>query len=175
MTRFSIRCSILLSVLAVTLGVGAQPAAVTTRPTTRPLLRVAGEGLPKPLSLDAAAWAKLERHAFTARDKNGKDVQFEGVAIKDLLKAAGLTLGGHRPAVGGAGFCVVVEAADGYTAVLSMPEVANDDPGHTIYVADRRDGQALDAKEGPLRLIVPADPLPSRWVRSVVAIRLAKP
>lgn len=148
--------------------------ASATRPAGA-LLAVGGEGLSKPLSLDAAGWAKLERHAFTARDKNGKDVRFEGVAVKDLLKAAGLTLGGHRPAVGGAGFCVVVEAADGYTAVLSMPEVADDDPGHTIYVADRRDGQALDAKEGSLRLIVPADPLPSRWVRSVVAIRLAKP
>ena len=33
-----------------------------------------------------------------------------------------------------------------------------------------RDGKPLDAKQGPLRLIVPDESRPARWIRQVVRI-----
>lgn len=45
--------------------------------------------------------------------------------------------------------CLLVEAADGYRAVLALPE---SDPAFTdrvILLADRADGHPLDNKEGP--------------------------
>jgi hypothetical protein len=34
------------------------------------------------------------------------------------------------------------------------------------------DGQALDGKVGPLRLVAPLDKRPARWVRMVQSIRV---
>lgn len=39
-----------------------------------------------------------------------------------------------------------------------------------VLLADRRDGAALDAKQGPFRLVAAGDKRPARWVRQVVAI-----
>jgi hypothetical protein len=39
-----------------------------------------------------------------------------------------------------------------------------------VLVAGRNDGNALDAKEGPYRLVVPHDKKHSRWVRQVAEI-----
>ena len=61
--------------------------------------------------------------------------------------------------------CVVAGGSDGYQAVFALAEF---DPGFTdqlILVADHRDGQPLNFREGPLRLIVPSDKRPARWVR----------
>jgi len=67
---------------------------------------------------------------------------------------------------------VLVEAADGYRVVFSLAEV---DPGiqdSNVLVADKVDGQALDSKVGPLRLVAPLDKRPARWVRMVQSIRV---
>jgi len=63
--------------------------------------------------------------------------------------------------------CLLVEAADGYRVVFSLPEI---DPALTdkvVILADRKDGKPLDDKEGPFRLIVPHDKLAMRWVKQV--------
>jgi hypothetical protein len=65
---------------------------------------------------------------------------------------------------------VVAEASDGYRVIFSLPEL---DPGFTdapVIVADSRDGSALDAHEGPLRLLAPRDKRPARWVRNLVRL-----
>jgi hypothetical protein len=70
----------------------------------------------------------------------------------------------------------VVEASDGYRAVYALPEL---DPAYTdkvIMLVDKRDGKALDAKEGSLRLVVPDEKMHARWVRQVtgMVIKLAQ-
>jgi hypothetical protein len=69
---------------------------------------------------------------------------------------------------------IVVEAADGYRCVFSVAEVDEKLTGRKVVLVDRRDGKPLDAKEGPLRLVVPDDSRPARWVRQVATIRVAK-
>ena len=36
-----------------------------------------------------------------------------------------------------------------------------------VMLVDKRDGKALDAKEGPLRIVVPDEKMRARWVRQV--------
>jgi hypothetical protein len=37
-------------------------------------------------------------------------------------------------------------------------------------LVDKRDGKALDAKEGPLRIVVPDEKMHARWVRQVTGL-----
>ncbi len=65
---------------------------------------------------------------------------------------------------------VRVSAADGYLAVFALAEL---DPGfhdNVPILTQQCNGKDLDAKEGPLRIIAPADKRPARWVRQVTAI-----
>lgn len=62
---------------------------------------------------------------------------------------------------------VTVDAAESYRAVFALAEL---DPVFTervVLLADTRDGTPLAATEAPLRLVVPDEKRPARWVRQV--------
>src|SRR5215475_12734315 len=110
--------------------------------------------------------AKLPRREVRARDRDGAEVTFAGVALVDLLRLAGVPLGeklrGNNMAL-----YLLIEAADGYRVVFALPEL---DPAFTervVLLADHRDGQPLTTTEGPLRLVVPDEKRHARWVRQV--------
>jgi hypothetical protein len=69
---------------------------------------------------------------------------------------------------------LLVEAADGYKVVFALAEVEPAFATREIIVADKRDGKALDAKEGPLRIVAPGDKRAARWVRQVTTLRIAR-
>lgn len=129
-----------------------------------------GGAVATPLRLDAAALRKLPRAAVDA-DEHGRRAHFDGVALAEVLRAAGAPLGdklrGRNLAL-----YVRVGAADGYRAVYSLAELDPALHDGAVILADRRDGRALDAKEGPFRLVAPGDKRPARWVRQVTAIDL---
>jgi len=98
-------------------------------------------------------------------------VAFEGVALKSVLEKAGVEFGqsmrGKRLAS-----CVLVEAADGYRAVIALPEI---DPGFTdkqVVLAYLQDGKPLDAKTGPYRIVIPDEKRMARWVRQVTKLKI---
>src|SRR5215468_10025384 len=131
-------------------------------------LSVSGE-VERPLKLTAADLGKLPRRAVRAKDHDGKESEFEGSPVVEVLKLAGVKFGeglrGKNLAL-----YLVVEASDGYRAVYALPEL---DPAYTdkvILLADKRDGKALDAEEGPLRIVVPDEKMRARWVRQVTGL-----
>jgi hypothetical protein len=67
---------------------------------------------------------------------------------------------------------VEVTASDDYRVVFSLAEL--DPPSHAnqVLLADTMDGKALDAKQGPFKLIVPEDLRPERWVRMVTRVSI---
>ena len=69
----------------------------------------------------------------------------------------------------------IIDAADGYRAVYSLAELDPALHDGVVILADRRDGRALDAKEGPFRLVAPGDKRPARWVRQLDMLRLVAP
>ena len=102
------------------------------------------------------AKADLESLPHMKVTTGGSDARttFEGVPVKAALEKAGVEFGeslkGKRLAS-----CLLVEAADGYRVVIALPEL---DPAFTdkqILVAFLRDGQPLDAKDGPYRIVIP--------------------
>ena len=65
---------------------------------------------------------------------------------------------------------VVASAADGYRVVFSLAELAPDLTGRVVLLADERDGKALAGDEGPLRLVLPDDTRPTRWIRQLTSL-----
>jgi len=110
--------------------------------------------------------AALPRRQVRARDRDGTEATFAGVALVDLLRLAGVPLGTELRGKNLALY-LLVEAADDYRVVFALPEL---DPAFTerlMVLADQRDGKPLAAAEGPLRLVVPEEKRHARWVRQV--------
>ena len=170
MRRCGTALAALLTLVAASTPGRAEPPAAAA--PTGVLVRVAGE-VPKPLELSSEAFARLPRQSVRAKDHAGKESAYEGVALIDVLKAAGLKFGPDLRGPALAAY-LVVEAADGYRAVFALPEL---DPAFTdrvVLLVDRCDGKPLDAKEGPLRIVATGEKRHSRWVRQVVALKVGR-
>ena len=140
--------------------------------TGSPALRIIGMA-GNEVSITAAEWATLPRASVKVVD-HGEEAMFEGVPARELLKLVGAPLEadlrGQNLAV-----YVLAEASDGYQAVYALTEF---DAGFTdgiILVADRRNGEALGSKEGPLRMVVSWEKRQARSVRwlKVLRVRMA--
>jgi DMSO/TMAO reductase YedYZ molybdopterin-dependent catalytic subunit len=174
------RCGIRFGLLIAAVGVAAlcaAPQAMQTAPampaaqSTDVLLSVTGE-VTTELHLTAADLKALPRTSVTAMDAHEKQSHvFDGVALAELLKRAGLPSGENLRGKS-MSLCVVASAADGYHAVFSLAELDASIGGEQVLVVDTVDGAALPAGQGPLRLVVPSDKRPARWVRMVQSITL---
>jgi DMSO/TMAO reductase YedYZ molybdopterin-dependent catalytic subunit len=140
-------------------------ATAQTRQVADYELRVGGE-VERELKLGPAELAKLPRRSVRAKDHDGVESTFEGVALIDVLQLAGVKFGeGLRGK--SLALYLVVEATDGYRAVFALPEL---DPAFTdrvVLLVDGRDGKKLGDKEGPLRIVLPGEKRQARWVRQV--------
>jgi DMSO/TMAO reductase YedYZ molybdopterin-dependent catalytic subunit len=133
-------------------------------------LRVGGE-VKNPFTLTTGDIAALpHRSVSVAGEKNGNDV-YQGVAVVELLRRAGAPLGSdlRGPKMK---LYVLVKARDGYAAVFALPEFDAGFTDRVILLADRSQGQALGAVEGPFRLVVPGEKRRARWVRQVTDIEV---
>ena len=98
-------------------------------------------------------------------------VLFEGVPLKSVLEKAGVSFGESMKGKGLSN-CLLVEAADGYRAVIALPEL---DPAFTdkqTLLAFLRDGKPLGDKEGPYRIVIPDEKRIARWVRQVTTLKI---
>ena len=153
--------SLLLALTATARDAGPAPSHVD----------IGGE-VAKPLHLSADDLAKLPRTRVHA-SAHGTEGDWEGVALIELMRAAGAPIG---EALRGANLRLYlrIDAADGYRAVFALAEIDPGIGGAQAILADRRDDKPLAADEGPLRIVVPGDKRPARWVRQVVAIDLLR-
>ncbi len=163
--------------LALALAGGAVRAAPAPQPAPLPpaagLQAIGDAG--QAVSLTTADLAALPRETVSAAPTHDSAPRrYEGARLTDVLRAVGAPLGPrlHGPAVRDV---VVATGADGYRAVFSLAET---DPanhaGARILIADRVDGAPLDAKEGPLRLVVDGDLRPARSVHNLVRVEVRR-
>lgn len=120
-------------------------------------------------TLDAAKLAALPHEAVKA-EAHGHKVEASGVDLLQVLKAAGVT---PPEQIRGAALRHVLIAAahDGYVVAFSWAELDPALGGRRVFVL--HDG--LKPDEGPLRLVVPGDARPARWVRQLETLRLISP
>lgn len=133
------------------------PAASAEAPLT---VRI--DGAERAFTLDDLK--KLPQHTVRGRIHDAPEHSYTGASLADVLRQAGMTPGLHGSGLDRA---VVVEATDGYRIVFAPAEL---DPLYTdrvIVLAWSRDGGPLPEKEQPLRLIVPGEKHPARWMHQV--------
>ena len=136
------------------------------------LLAVGGE-VATPLKLTRADLDKFARQKVRAKDHDGKEYNYEGVAVIEILQKAGLKFGDALRGKALAAY-LLAEAADGYQAVYALPEFDPPTNDRMILLADRRDGVALPAGAAPLQIIVPGDKTHARWVRQVKSLTIVR-
>jgi hypothetical protein len=126
--------------------------------------------LPSPVAvpLDAATLAALPRETVEAT-AHGQALRCEGVALAALLRHAGAL---PDEPLRGAQLAryVLVDARDGYRALFALADFDPTLGNRSAWLVDRCNGAPLDDDTGPLRLVVPGEARPTRWVRQVHAI-----
>jgi DMSO/TMAO reductase YedYZ molybdopterin-dependent catalytic subunit len=160
----SIACSLTLSAFG--------QKVIPPSNTSGVLLTVGGK-VAHPLSLTRADLDKFTRQAIKAKGSNGKEHNYEGVAVGDILQKAGVEFGEalHQDA---AATYLLAEAADGYQVVFALPEFDSPSIDRLILIADRQDGNPIPAASGPLQLIAPGDKGHGRWVRQIKSLTLVR-
>jgi DMSO/TMAO reductase YedYZ molybdopterin-dependent catalytic subunit len=145
-------------------------AATVVAQTDVAVLDIRG-AIEQPLTLALSDLQAMPRVKLKAQEKGGGEATFEGVALYELVMRAKPKLTEH--CCGNAiNTVVVIKAADNYQATFSLTEL---DPkfGHReILLADRREGRPLEARQGPLEIIVPDETVRARWVRQVNLIEI---
>lgn len=150
---------------------GSKPSKVNDGPAADVLhifsYTKSGELVLKPADFKALPHLNITVH----NEHSNADETYSGVRLADLLTKMNAPLG-HD--LRGPALAAYVEAtgSDGYVAVLALAEV---DPAFhpgDVIVADAMNGQPLDAKSGPYKLVVSEDKRPARWVRNLISIQL---
>lgn len=158
--------ALLFALLLCPLAASGQSSAA---PAT---LEIRGE-VEQTLKLGAGEIARLPRRTVQAKDHDGNPVKFEGVALCDVLKLAGVPFGDLLKGRNLTKY-LLVEAADAYQVVFALPEL---DPAYTdkvVLLADRRDGKALPEKEGAFRLVVSDEKMQARWIRQIIRLTVVR-
>lgn len=126
-----------------------------------------------PLALTLPEIESMPSETISAKDHDGSTAHYQGVSLHAILVRAGVPEGA---ALRGKALqlCVLIKAADGYQVAFAMAEL---DPLFTdkkVLLAYRRDGQELDSKTGPLRLVVPDEKRQARWVREITGLEVIR-
>ncbi|AXC14370.1 hypothetical protein ACPOL_5114 [Acidisarcina polymorpha] len=163
-------CSLLLGMAQVS----AQQPRTATNPVvasaTNPELQVMVDGRRTALTL--AEFKDLPHKTVSYHNAHTKtDETYSGVPLIDLLAKYGAPTGDklHGKALSD---YIVATGSDGYRAVLALAETDPSFHPGDVIVADSMNGQPLDAKNGPFKLVVTEDKRPARSVRNLVSIEL---
>jgi DMSO/TMAO reductase YedYZ molybdopterin-dependent catalytic subunit len=169
----SARRRALAAALAVAFG-GFDPLAPRARQQpapVRPALVVDGN-VPTRLSLSLEMLKQVGSIRVQV-DRQGGLATYEGVPLVELLRRAGVNIG--RAPLRGPDVTAIVSAVgpDGFRAVFALAELDPAAADGRVIVAYARDGRALGADEGPLRIVAPADKYPVRWIRNIVRLTVS--
>jgi DMSO/TMAO reductase YedYZ molybdopterin-dependent catalytic subunit len=148
------------------IGLTAQASAALAAETVRYL--APGKS---PVALDEKTLAAMPRMTVQAGAHGDAPSAWEGVALVEVLRAEGAPLGKALRGDALANY-VRVTATDGYQVVFGLGELDAEMGAAKVVLVDRHEGKPLDDKDGPVRLVVPGDKRPARWVRNVATIEL---
>jgi hypothetical protein len=161
-----LRTNTLLTALFLNLAV-----AISLLAQTEPSITISGE-VSRAVTFKKSDLAAFETQTFKAKDRDGKEHEFAGVALFELLKKAGVANGGQLRGENLAKY-VIIQAADGYEVLFSLPEIDPEFTSQVVLLATQKDGTQMTTGEGPFRVIVPNDKKQARWIREVRAIKVS--
>lgn len=166
MSPFKFRPLTSLWILMLSLGLSVCGFAQNTASVA-----ITGE-VATPLDLTLQDLSTFKQVSQKVKDRDGKEHEFKGVALIELLEKAGATTGSKLRGENLAKY-VLVKAADGYEVIYALAEIDPEFTSQVIILATEKDGQPIPSGEGPFRIINPNDKKPARWIREVRSIKVA--
>jgi DMSO/TMAO reductase YedYZ molybdopterin-dependent catalytic subunit len=142
----------------------------TAHAQTTATLKIEGEVL-TPLTLTMKDFAAFKSMSVQAKDRDGKEHHYTGVALHEVLQKAGVTLGGQLRGENLAKY-IRVRATDGYEVVYSLAEVDPEFTDKVVVIAYEVDGKPLPADEGSFRIVAPGEKKHARWIRQIASIKI---
>lgn len=156
----------------IRLEIAATGSPIVYPASTKDDLHISAYPYHEDMFLKPAELKAMPRTTITVHNEHSKaDETYMGVRVADLLAKMGVPLGKELRGIALSSYLVAV-GSDGYEALIALTEV---DPSfHTgeVIVADTMNGQPLEARSGPFKLVVTEDKRPARWVRNLVYIQL---
>lgn len=125
-----------------------------------------------PVRIESVDFETLPRHTALLND-HGKQISYQGALLHDVLAKAGVDFGKGLRGKQLSTYVAAV-ATDGYEVVFSLADFDTTIADSGIIVADKRKEKALDAKEGPLRIIVPHDQRAARSLKMLQEIDIVQ-
>jgi DMSO/TMAO reductase YedYZ molybdopterin-dependent catalytic subunit len=148
-------------------------SAQTSAPASAPALKIGGN-VTTPLEVTLADLKSMPRKTVTVSNPHDKKSEtYEGVLLQTLLVKAGVPQGHDLRGPAMATY-LLAEASDGYRVLFSLPELDTDFTDAQVLVADTMDGAPLGPNAGPLRLVVPQDKRPARWIRMLKSLTIVQ-
>lgn len=129
--------------------------------------------VPDTVVLKATDLAGMPRETVSVSEQDGAKVEYEGVALREVLKRAGVPVGKELRGKALASY-IIAKAHDGYQVVFSIGEIGADFGNESILVADKRDGKPLFGYQGPMRLVCPNDKAGARSVRMLEVLEFVR-
>lgn len=126
-----------------------------------------------PLNLSMSDLARMPHEKVNFSEMGKPAISYEGVAVPEILKKAGVPLGKDLRGKALATY-VLAKARDGYEVVFGLAEFDSEFGNERIIVADKADGKSLDQDHGPLRLVVANDKRAARSVRMLEALEIVR-
>jgi DMSO/TMAO reductase YedYZ molybdopterin-dependent catalytic subunit len=170
-------------ILVAALGLSAWAHAHDTPKPAAPAARLTVAGaVQQKLSLSADELRKFPADQILelrlpgrgAGEQSGPSV-VKGVRLRALLDAAKIATADHNTVKK---LAIIATATDGYTVVFSWNELFNAELGEAVLVLFERDGQPLNAAEGPLALISGKDirtgPRHVKWLQAIEVRQIAE-
>ena len=163
----NILMKISFTTLALTISLCVTQIQVSAQTAT---VKVEGEVL-TPLTLSVDDLSKMTIVKLKAKERDGKEHEYAGVTLYDVLKKAGVTLG---PELKGENMAklVLVKAADNYEVVYALAEIDPEFTNDRVILAYQVDGSPLPKGQGPFRLVTPGDKKHARWIREITTIKV---
>jgi hypothetical protein len=130
-------------------------------------------GSPARVTIQIADLAAMPRQTITLTEPDGSKDEYEGVAVIELLKKAGVPTGGKLRGKALTTY-VLAKAHDGYAVLYSLAELDPDLANGRFIVADKRNGKALFDYQGPLRIVAGSDKPAARSLRMLEEIEVVQ-
>ncbi|MCA0456447.1 MAG: molybdopterin-dependent oxidoreductase [Chloroflexi bacterium] len=105
-------------------------------------------------------------HTRYANDDRVATAAYTGVLLWDLLQTAQPILNTDQPEL----MRVMARSTDGFRCIVKWHEFAPSAENKLILVGCLQNGQPLDDRYGPLRLVVPGDKQGVRYIRHLASL-----
>jgi len=167
-----LRCSALALIMAGAALAQHDPRQVSKpEVVNHPEVRIQVEGKPE-ITVDEDTLANMPRHSVTVNE-HGKEQQYEGVLLHDVLARAGAPFGEQLRGKALSSY-VLATAQDGYAVVYTLTEMDTAFSDGDLLLADKTKGEPLPVNQGPFRIVAPHDRKPARSLRMLERIEVVQ-